>query len=354
MPKNASKAETAIRKFHIPETLRARYFRNLHAQIIEYINEANNVKFHKTDKLVIRYGQPEILATGYIFKRNVLPLVEAGFLRRNPDGTLALKIDEALNKDNITAHLLKMQAYCRDVLQITKDRDEEVSLCDERDLNRLDEYATYPRGLDICGFAIETADLITLRRSASSKFRYAGIFINRRHSGLARQEHDSLWDVTGGVIDATQKPRHAIRVEAMQESNIQPEWLKHMTVAGYVHTNRKRGKNGIIRERRKIFYADFSDEQAEAFACNETKGLHIRDSKGRARTKHVPRNVAYPRVSILAAIRRLPGGKWLRNGKRMGLMLAALHAGIIPDDTRHNSQRRQRLIALLTTPQPIP
>ena len=370
MPNNVAK-QNPVRVAQLAPELIDR----LLADVERYVTEANNIDFSTTRKLDIRYGEPEIEATGYVPIALAELLVKQGLLKETisddkDDLTkskvrLSLNIPEPLTKSQVNAHIKKIERFCSQHIaeyvderprMLARLRGERLPLCNKlADVHvKKGNYASYDRGMDILGFNVHASHVIPLLEDIHSQFVYAGVVLAERDPGLAAQAQDTKWDLPGGAAGIGFTYERAARTETMEEYGASKSIVDRLVLVGYIETNRLRGSiklggdpekeiRGIVREKIAVYIMPVKYNES-SFVCSEKKPLYLSDRRGGEIKVEVPKNRAYPLVTVDELITELEDGKHLKDGKRLSVLCALLHHGLIQDSDPRLEKLIERIL----------
>lgn len=311
--------------------------------VLRQIERANNIDWNNVVPLVINYGRkPAICATGVIIAEFAQELADVGLLKQATDGAYALDISKRrLTKDDVDAHIKRIETYCVKHGHIKGLRGERLHLTDSLNPNDKGHYASYDRNLDVLGFIVHSVCVITHQCTGKDK---GALVLAKRHPTIIAAKGDSNWDVLSGAIAYGDTPFATMISEGYDEYGLSIEQMRRAKPVTTITTHRTReNPYSVVREMMQVSTLGLTEKEVAKLQCHDIKEVSITDDKGASSKVAVHSNVGFIKVSIKKVMRRLRNRKYLKNGKALAVMGHLLHVGHIAANDQYAKDVRQGL-----------
>lgn len=315
----------------------------LNPLILRQIDRANNIDWNNVVPLVIDYGRkPAVSATGVVIAEFAQELTEAGLLKQTDNGVYMLDIPKRhLTKDDVDAHIKRIETYCVRHGHIKGLRGERLHLTDS--LNPADKghYASYDRNLDVLGFVVHSVCVITHQCTGKEK---GALVLAKRHPTIIAAKGDSNWDVLSGAIAYGDTPFATMISEGYDEYGLSIQQMRRAKAVTTITTHRTReNPYSIVREMMQVSTLGLTENEVAKLQCHDIKEVSITDDKGASSKVAVHSNIGFIKIGVKKLLRRLRNRKYLKNGKALAVMGHLLHAGHIAANDPYAEDVRQGL-----------
>ncbi|MDX1923528.1 MAG: hypothetical protein SFW65_10420 [Alphaproteobacteria bacterium] len=298
----------------------------INRDILRHIDRANNVDWNNVVPLAINYGRCR--ATGMMVKEFADELLEAGLIKQTADGIYGLNIEaRSLTKEDVEAHIRKIEQYCIEKKHIAELRGERLYLTDSLNPEHKDRYASYDRNLRVMGFWVHSVCVITHQCTGEHK---GDLILAERHPLIIETKNDSKWDPLSGAISAGATAFETLVSEGFDEYGLSEQQMRRARPLTTVTTQRVCSENPfhIVRERVQVSKLGLTGKEFKRLECHDVKDVVVPHGEG-TRKMGVTSNVNFVRVSPAKVIEHLHKRKHLKNGKALSMLSYLLHAGHI-------------------------